>query len=77
MLLVWGAVVNASLVAFGSIYVLFALEILGVSVDSVEPDDEVAATLPVVQHTMQDAPFPAVIDPHEDSCSRSQSSKSQ
>src|SRR3954464_2080677 len=24
------------------------------------PDDEVAATLPVVQHTMQDAPFPAV-----------------
>jgi DNA polymerase-1 len=25
------------------------------------PDDEVAATLPVVQHTMQDAPFPAVI----------------
>ena len=23
------------------------------------PDDEVAATLPVVQHTMQDAPFPA------------------
>ena len=31
VLLVWGAVVNASLVAFGSIYVLFALEILGVS----------------------------------------------
>ncbi len=25
------------------------------------PDDEVAATLPVVQHVMQDAPFPAVI----------------
>jgi DNA polymerase I len=25
------------------------------------PDDEVAATLPVVQHTMQDAPFPAVL----------------
>lgn len=25
------------------------------------PEDEVAATLPVVQHTMQDAPFPAVI----------------
>jgi DNA polymerase-1 len=25
------------------------------------PDEEVAATLPVVQHTMQDAPFPAVI----------------
>ena len=25
------------------------------------PDDEVAATLPVVQHTMQDAPFPAVV----------------
>ncbi|HYS84612.1 MAG TPA: DNA polymerase, partial [Bradyrhizobium sp.] len=24
-------------------------------------DDEVAATLPVVQHTMQDAPFPAVL----------------
>jgi DNA polymerase-1 len=24
------------------------------------PDDEVAATLPVVQKTMQDAPFPAV-----------------
>jgi DNA polymerase-1 len=24
------------------------------------PDDEVAATLPVVQHVMQDAPFPAV-----------------
>jgi MFS family permease len=30
-LLVWGAVVNASLVAFGSIYVLFALEELGLS----------------------------------------------
>lgn len=30
-LLVWGAVVNASLVAFGSITVLFALEVLGVS----------------------------------------------
>ncbi|HET8778375.1 MAG TPA: MFS transporter [Candidatus Limnocylindria bacterium] len=29
-LLVWGAVVNASLVAFGSIYVLFALEVLGI-----------------------------------------------
>jgi DNA polymerase I-like protein with 3'-5' exonuclease and polymerase domains len=27
------------------------------------PDEEVAATLPVVQHTMQDAPFPAVILP--------------
>jgi DNA polymerase-1 len=25
------------------------------------PDDEVAATLPIVQHTMQDAPFPAVV----------------
>jgi DNA polymerase I len=25
------------------------------------PDDEVAKTLPVVQHTMQDAPFPAVL----------------
>jgi DNA polymerase I len=25
------------------------------------PDDEVAATLPVVQHIMQDAPFPAVL----------------
>jgi DNA polymerase I len=25
------------------------------------PDDEVSATLPVVQHTMQDAPFPAVL----------------
>jgi DNA polymerase-1 len=25
------------------------------------PDSEVAATLPVVQHTMQDAPFPAVL----------------
>jgi DNA polymerase-1 len=25
------------------------------------PDEEVAATLPVVQHTMQDAPFPAVL----------------
>jgi DNA polymerase-1 len=25
------------------------------------PDDEVAATLPAVQHTMQDAPFPAVL----------------
>ena len=25
------------------------------------PDDEVAATIPVVQHTMQDAPFPAVL----------------
>ncbi len=25
------------------------------------PNDEVAATLPVVQHTMQDAPFPAVL----------------
>jgi DNA polymerase I len=25
------------------------------------PDNEVAATLPVVQHTMQDAPFPAVL----------------
>jgi len=25
------------------------------------PDDEVTATLPVVQHTMQDAPFPAVL----------------
>jgi len=25
------------------------------------PDDEVAATLPVVQHVMQDAPFPAVL----------------
>ena len=24
------------------------------------PDDEVAATLPIVQKTMQDAPFPAV-----------------
>jgi DNA polymerase-1 len=24
------------------------------------PDAEVAATLPVVQHVMQDAPFPAV-----------------
>jgi MFS family permease len=31
VLLVWGAVVNASLVAFGSIYILFALEILEVS----------------------------------------------
>jgi len=31
VLLVWGAIVNASLVAFGSITVLFALEILGVS----------------------------------------------
>ena len=31
VLLVWGAVVNASLVAFGSISVLFALDILGVS----------------------------------------------
>jgi MFS family permease len=30
VLLVWGATVNASLVAFGSIYVLFALEILRV-----------------------------------------------
>lgn len=30
-LLVWGAVVNASLTAFGSIYVLFALEILKLS----------------------------------------------
>lgn len=30
-LLVWGAVVNASLVAFGSIYVLFALEVLALS----------------------------------------------
>jgi MFS family permease len=30
-LLVWGAIVNASLVAFGSIYVLFALEELGLS----------------------------------------------
>lgn len=30
-LLVWGAVVNASLVAFGSISVLFALEVLGVT----------------------------------------------
>ena len=30
-LLVWGAVVNASLIAFGSIYVLFALEELGLS----------------------------------------------
>jgi predicted MFS family arabinose efflux permease len=30
-LLVWGAVVNASLIAFGSIYVLFALEVLGIS----------------------------------------------
>jgi MFS family permease len=30
-LLVWGAVVNASLIAFGSIYVLFALEVLGLS----------------------------------------------
>ncbi len=29
-LLVWGAVVNASLIAFGSIYVLFALEVLGI-----------------------------------------------
>jgi DNA polymerase-1 len=25
------------------------------------PDNEVAATLPVVQRTMQDAPFPAVL----------------
>jgi DNA polymerase-1 len=25
------------------------------------PDDEVSATLPVVQHVMQDAPFPAVL----------------
>jgi DNA polymerase-1 len=25
------------------------------------PDNEVAATLPIVQHTMQDAPFPAVL----------------
>src|SRR5204863_4613682 len=25
------------------------------------PDDEVAATLPVVQHTMQDAPYPPVV----------------
>ena len=25
------------------------------------PDEEIAATLPVVQHTMQDAPFPAVL----------------
>ena len=25
------------------------------------PDDEVAATLPVVQRVMEDAPFPAVI----------------
>ena len=25
------------------------------------PDDEVAATIPVVQHVMQDAPFPAVL----------------
>jgi DNA polymerase-1 len=25
------------------------------------PDDEVAATLPIVQHVMQDAPFPAVL----------------
>jgi len=25
------------------------------------PEDEVAATLPVVQHVMQDAPFPAVL----------------
>jgi DNA polymerase-1 len=25
------------------------------------PDDEVAATLPVVQRVMQDAPFPAVL----------------
>ena len=25
------------------------------------PDDEVTATLPVVQHVMQDAPFPAVL----------------
>ena len=25
------------------------------------PDDEVGATLPVVQHVMQDAPFPAVL----------------
>ena len=25
------------------------------------PDNEVAATLPVVQHVMQDAPFPAVV----------------
>ena len=25
------------------------------------PDNEVAATLPVVQHVMQDAPFPAVL----------------
>ena len=25
------------------------------------PDEEVAATLPVVQHVMQDAPFPAVL----------------
>jgi DNA polymerase-1 len=24
------------------------------------PDEEVAATLPVVQHVMQDAPFPAI-----------------
>ena len=24
------------------------------------PEDEVAATLPVIQHVMQDAPFPAV-----------------
>ena len=31
VLLVWGAIVNASLVAFGSIHVLFALEILEVS----------------------------------------------
>ena len=31
VLLVWGAIVNASLVAFGSISVLFALEVLGVS----------------------------------------------
>src|SRR6202790_1580351 len=33
------------------------------------PDEEVAATLPVVQHTMQDAPFPAVLlslPPHVD-----------
>ncbi|HEX7068993.1 MAG TPA: MFS transporter [Candidatus Limnocylindria bacterium] len=30
-LLVWGAIVNASLIAFGSIYVLFALEVLGLS----------------------------------------------
>jgi hypothetical protein len=25
------------------------------------PDDEVAATLPMMQHAMQDAPFPAVL----------------